>query len=100
MYGTLAMRSALAQLKDLKKERDSTLGLCQIQHAWVLKKYFLRWPEFSGEITYPVPGKKGECPIRAFIEAVDMWNRRTIYGRRRWALWQFVIDELEKDLAC
>lgn len=56
-----------------------------------------KWPKFSGIIDFPVPHPTMP-PYLAYIETVDMWDRRTEYGQARWSLLEFYISELEKEL--
>lgn len=63
-----------------------------------------RWPLFSGVSGYPVPASLRGPPssFDSFVEqdayrhARDMrtiWSRRTAYGRARWALLNWLIDD-------
>lgn len=60
-----------------------------------LRRLFVLWPKFSGCIVYPVPGS-----VKAFSHAVSsrsMWSGE--YGKLRKELLNFMIEQLEKELA-
>ena len=59
----------------------------------LMDELFQRWPEFSGSVTYPVPGPKGQSPSAAFCTG-NMWSGS--YGAKRWALAEFMLRELCK----
>ena len=51
------------------------------------------WPHYRGEDRYPVPG--GMDAYDEALEADDMWDRETEYGRLRWDLLNHVIGVVE-----
>lgn len=57
----------------------------------LLEELFTRWPGFSGDTTYPVPGDEGQLPSAAFLRCL-MWTGE--YGARRWALAEFMLRNL------
>lgn len=68
--------------------------------GWIMEnlmnELFMRWPEFSGSLTYPVPGPEGELARAAFnarsIGPHSMWTGE--YGAKRWALAEFMLRNL------
>lgn len=63
-----------------------------------MKELFRKWPEFSGNDYYPIPGiaGSGHGPTSTFHEHNGaLWDLDTEYGRARWRLLDFMIDELE-----
>lgn len=66
-----------------------------------LKRLWKTWPHFSGEDRYPVPPiKEGQTPASAFnrgVEVCNNWNKRTKYGRLRWELLDFLIDQTKPE---
>jgi len=64
----------------------------------VLQELGVMWPGSSGDPRYPVPGTDGENPSDAYIECLGspgMWDRRTAYGRARWAFLDYCIETLQ-----
>lgn len=62
----------------------------------ILSGLFARWPEFSGDLVYPVPARRARLNIA--YHRFDKWTDRTAYGRARRSLLAFMITELEKEL--
>ena len=62
----------------------------------ILNRLFARWPEFSGDLVYPVPALRARLSIA--YNRFDKWTNRTAYGRARRSLLGFMITELEKEL--
>ena len=60
-----------------------------------LKRLFALWPKFSGCAVYPVPGS-GAAYGRA-VSSKRLWSGE--YGRLRKELLNFMIEQLEKELA-
>ena len=60
-----------------------------------LKRLFALWPKFSGCAVYPVPGS-GVAYSRA-VSSRRLWSGE--YGRLRKELLNFMIEQLEKELA-
>ena len=59
-----------------------------------------KWSKFSGSTAFPVPCPKGGDPVSAFFRSSDksaMWKGK--YGQLRLELLDFLIEELEKELA-
>lgn len=59
----------------------------------VLKKLFVKWPDYSGNVIYPVKSVKAglQNPSRAFWGAINMWEGE--YGASRMKLLNFMIRE-------
>lgn len=55
------------------------------------------WQYKSGSCNYPVPHEL-LTPSGAYYNTVDLWDRRTKYGRRRWELLEFINDVLRQEL--
>lgn len=63
----------------------------------VLDPLFEAWPEYSGELFYPVPCPHGGSPRDAFnFSGDEMFTGE--YGAARIRLLQFIIDTLTKEL--
>ncbi len=62
-----------------------------------LKEQFKEWPEFSGDIVYPVPSIFGPC--NAYNLSYKM-NRmyKGFYGRKRIRLAKFLLEQARKEL--
>lgn len=61
--------------------------------AWqTLKAAIARWPKHGGDMTYPVPG--GEEAYDAARETDSHWDVNSEYGRLRFELLDWVIQEL------
>lgn len=58
----------------------------------LMEELFQEWPEFSGSVTYPVPGDVGESQSAAFYTTKDLWVGD--YGEKRWALAEFMLRTL------
>ncbi len=85
--------------------RNFNLGICANfkDHSGQELTFFMRkhgisfenWPEFSGDIVYPVPHKK-YSPFKAYVQCVFCFNVFTRYGRARRRLLSWLIKEFEK----
>lgn len=99
--------NTLCALKSIRKSPRRSMGICRqlrdmnAWDPWIYQK-FEKWPKFSGNIDFPVPKKylwviEGD-PENAFWTTMadgDMWDRDTQYGRDRWELLDFLIQEKE-----
>ena len=58
----------------------------------ILHDAFATWPEYSGELAYPVPNAEyGE--VAAYCEHREhLWDKDTEYGKCRWRLVEWVRD--------
>lgn len=98
----------LLKVKASKKLRKYGGGICScVDDAWgkgtppklQMRLLFRKWPHYSGTIQYPVPScKKGDNNYSAFFSCVNLWDRRTAYGRLRWDLLEFMIKTLQEEL--
>jgi hypothetical protein len=97
----------MSLLEELIKLRDEGpdfpgLGICgnvKVLHVNHLSGLFAAWPEFSGNILYPVPPSctKFLNSEQAFDlgEADEMWNLDHPYGAARLRLLDFCIETLQ-----
>lgn len=96
-------------LNELRRVRVWTLegiyvyGICSaLSKGSLFLHYAHRWARFSGDMAYPVPHPE-YAPRPAYAHAVakgglSFWDKRTEYGRARWELLDFVINQLEQEL--
>lgn len=61
-----------------------------------LQDAFMYWPEFSGDMAYPVPCA-GRGPEDAYGR-LKRWSKHTAYGRARRRLLKFLIERLEDEI--
>ena len=98
----------LGALKNVYKNPNCLAGICyQVESQYdyteldlvveALICLFVKWPKFSGQVTYPVRHPI-LSPFDAYQETHDMWDKETEYGRNRWELLEFCINELEKEI--
>ncbi len=69
---------------------DSSLGT-DMTCTHIMKHH----PESSGSWTFPIP-HPGLSPQHAYHLLSNLWDRRTIYGKRRLAMCDYVADKLEE----
>lgn len=76
-------------------------GITHLERGYML--YLMRqWPERSGHIDWPVPAsqadKSPEAAYHKYMESntKQMWDRNTEYGKLRWELLEWLIEELQK----
>lgn len=98
--------SLLANLKAIDPD-TAVFGICYqalrglrgepevIAYRW-LQCAFTSWPEFSGDMAYPVPCA-GRDPEDAYGHRAR-WSKRTEYGRARRRLLKFLIRRLEDEI--
>ena len=57
-----------------------------------------QWPEFSGDVRFPVPSPWGGDPDYVYLHTldVDFWNPLHSYGATRLRLLDWLIEELSK----
>lgn len=92
------MEELLQALISMREERPiPDRGICQNveeltgrTHLTTLDKLFMKWPKFSGSISFPVPHNNGHA--WAFY-TLPMWEGE--YGASRLELLEFCIQELE-----
>lgn len=89
----------LAALYRVKFTAFKRRGICgELSYAIrkkELKRLFALWPKFSGCAVYPVPGS-GVAFSRA-VSSKSLWSGE--YGRLRKELLNFMIEQLERELA-
>lgn len=62
----------------------------------LLKKVMMRWPKHSGDGMYPIPSPDtAMTPHKAYHECSQMWDHNTEYGRLRWELLNWLIEQPE-----
>jgi hypothetical protein len=99
---------ALVKLQDDPKIVEEGMGICA-NLAWELhnevtceqcteieQALFKAWPEYSGNLGYPVP-LEGWDPASAYHKTDDLWDPDNAYGAARWRLLNFMIWELTRD---
>lgn len=69
-------------------------------HVWV-RETIARWPDHSGYRYYPVSAPRNFAPgeLRRHEDAfysLHKWDRATEYGRSRWSLLAFLLEEASK----
>lgn len=73
------------------------ISLCSDRKEIDIHAMFMQWPEFSGDIEFPVPSKQeGMDAEDAYMktENKDMWNPAHPYGAARLRLLDFLIAKL------
>lgn len=87
---------------NLKSQPDPVFGICH-HMDWELsresRKLFIAWPNFSGNLSYPVPSDVGAGP--AYSHAIDegtLWSKSSLYGRMRHDLYKFMRQEVEFEI--
>lgn len=107
----------LEALKSIDVEDISDMGICGMVEDYLedlgydepnslvqeqLQPIFPLWPEFSGDIRFPVPAPENYgSPENYFFVAdeYEMWSKTHPYGAARRRLLEFCINQLEKDHA-
>lgn len=95
-------RQVLEALEELASELDAgkalRTGICNFVKSRteeesaaeeVMGRLFREWPEYSGNVSYPVPGIYWKW---------DRWSKRTKYGQARRRLLAFMIKTLREEL--
>ena len=97
-------QAVLIALYRVKFSVFKTLGICSefnrhyhgcFDKSEDLRRLFRLWPKFSGCAVYPVPGS-GAAFSRA-VSTKRLWSGE--YGKLRKELLNFMIEQLEKELA-
>jgi len=99
----------LSELRKLRDEgpRHSDWGICNNVPAWArramaphLDALWEKWPHYTGIRGFPVPHPRSKHPgaaAKIYLHPRTLhWSRRTKYGRLRWALLDWLIEQLEK----
>lgn len=95
--------SLLNELRNVKNNPfkiRKDLGICANIKDKGLKNDFIelasQWPKYSGSINFPVPHPKyPNDPLEGYFNGVNIWDRRTAYGKLRWELLNWAIATLE-----
>ena len=98
-------QAVLIALYRVKFTAFKTLGICgEFDYYYLgdatygrfeLRRLFRLWPKYSVDIVYPVPG--GHVAYRSAAGTKFMWSGE--YGKLRKELLNFMIEQLEKELA-
>ncbi len=112
-------RHLLDRLRVIYTQPDRTVGICEnLENVLppgslelqpllnLLRDLCKLWPEWSGDILYPVPSAQPyagrlsrTAPSRAYTEALHdgrLWDEGAPYGHSRWLLLGWLINELDK----
>lgn len=93
----MSLLDALRKLRDNPSKIRKHLGICSNLKTVELKSEFRclasEWPKHSGSLSFPIPHPKG--PEGGYFNAINMWDRRTTYGKLRWELLNWAIATLE-----
>lgn len=74
-----------------------TFGVCtNLPYRSRLDNHFKTWPEFSGNLDYPVPAPSGRYPYIEYFESTYKWVGE--YGDARRRLCGFIADRLEDSM--
>lgn len=101
-YAPQTLREDLLALRRRYEEGrlcDSPHGICSFVHPdndTLLVELFRRWPEFSGNESFPVPDDDEEFgvdPYEAYLQCEDTFGDHE-YGRARLRLLDWLIDQL------
>lgn len=66
--------------------------------SWMHRAY-PKWPKYSGNVTFPVPGGANIYDFHREHQPIgSMWDRNTEYGRLRLELLDFLIEQLESEI--
>lgn len=95
----------LASLYRVKFTAFKTHGICgefdrcyrgdAVYGSFELRRLFRLWPKYSGDVVYPIPGSYQA--YRFAKKYGSMWSGE--YGKLRKELLNFMIEQLEKELA-
>lgn len=68
----------------------------------LLQEFIRQWPERTNDPSFPVPSDdRRMSPRQRYINAMyanSMWRRATEYGAARWALRDFVLEQVNKEM--
>lgn len=71
------------------------------QASDVMRGMFHRWPEYSGDYAFPIRTDKSRSANTQFDRSGSvktMWSTRYPYGRARWRLLNWMIQQLEAEI--
>lgn len=96
----LTLHEVLIEVREMRGRED--YGICGhleelgrwTDYEWqnkldILESLFVKWPEYSGSLTYPVPDTT-LFPFTAYLEARPMWTGE--YGAARLRLLDYLIE--------
>ena len=93
----------LERLKELREKGPELFqcGICDniamlYGEQDILAEIWERWEHYSGNPHFPVPDPQHDgsaCAVH--MAAGNHWDKSTKYGRLRWALLDYLIEELE-----
>lgn len=96
---------------EVRRHMCDTLGHTPhefLQVGALLGDIWRRWPHYSGDSVFPVPPSlRSSATVRQHKAGdvwvatpySDFWNKRTAYGRARWALLAWMIAQLEETVS-
>lgn len=114
-FSVVNVRQALLlALEGAKEEINAHTGICHqdrivtLKHSQrlggaaedLLQELLEGWPKFSGDESYPINSDKNEYPKVEYINAslsVTLWDKNTEYGKLRWELLEYLIEELKRE---
>lgn len=101
----VAFKKALEHTKEFPFDSDGICGNMKNRIDYdeflvqrLIKKIFRIWPEYSGDLGYPVTVNGWYCPANLFINARShyrLWDQTTEYGRNRYKLLDFMIETVQ-----
>lgn len=96
----MSLLDELRNLRDNPSKIKKYHGICKNLKDEELEAEFsvlaIQWPKSSGSLSFPVPHPKyPNDPIEGYYAAVNIWDRRTAYGKLRWELLNWAIATLE-----
>lgn len=105
----MAVKQSLDNLRKANRLKfltvSLTTGICSlIDHRsdsvvfYIRRHAFCSWDHFSGDISFPVPGKNGQNPGDKYENTAFKWNPFSAYGRLRWDLLRHTIEVFEKEI--
>lgn len=79
----------------------NSLGIPTLRHlreSQYVKELFISWPEYSGNIMFPVPSPQGRSPSAEFaLNHDNLWTGE--YGASRRRLLDYMIQSVQNDIA-
>lgn len=76
-------------------------GICSyfgLASAKYITSKFPLWPKYSGISNFPVKSGRTETSSRSAFYRYHKWSRCTQYGKDRWELLDFLIEQVKKDI--
>mgnify|MGYP001183599036 FL=1 len=95
----MSLLNELRNLRNNPSKIKKQHGICANLKDKGLKNDFIelasQWPKYSGSINFPVPHPKYDNPFEGYFNTINIWDRRTAYGKLRWELLNWAIATLE-----